>query len=172
MKSNLLCWLLPFLAAALFPASAAADEFQTIDATMTDRAVVMDLPEGVRRVRLRLRQADQTWKLCTIAHLEGTERYLKLRLPDGVKGRDIEVAASFADPFPFRFYLGSSSFGTTVADGSTRAGPGTNPRSSASRGSRSSPQLLPADPTGPTPPSMELFLRKPPRAVSAGRPAR
>jgi hypothetical protein len=45
-----------------------------------------------------------------------------------------------------------------------------DPRSSASRGSRSSPQLLPADPTGPTPPSMELFLRKPHESGLRGPP--
>lgn len=90
--------------------AAGVGEFQTIDVELVDRAVIMQLPEGVRRVRVRFLNAEGAWETCTIAHLNGSEGHLKLRLPDGVEDEDIEVAASWSDPFPFEFYQGDSKF--------------------------------------------------------------
>jgi uncharacterized secreted protein with C-terminal beta-propeller domain len=123
MKRNQIFCLFVVLAAVLGGPVAQADDFETIEASLRGRAVVMELPDGVRRVRVRVRQPDGSWQLCTIAHLAGTERYLKLRLPDGAGEDDIEIAASYSDPFPHSHYLGQSAFGTTTADGSAVAGP-------------------------------------------------
>lgn len=123
MNQRLLLCLLAAMAAALGGPLRAADDFDPIHASLRDRAVVMELAEGVRRVRLRIRQEDGTWKLCTVAHLEGVERYLKLRLPDGVDQDAIEVAASFSDPFPYRHYQGRALFGTTASGSITLEGP-------------------------------------------------
>jgi len=92
-------------------------EFEVIEAELVDRAVVMKLPDGVRRVRMRVLNEDGVWETCTIAHLNGSEGYLKLRLPDGVEMADVEVAASWTDPFPFEFYQGDSAFEPTEGDG-------------------------------------------------------
>ena len=113
MNQRLIICLLAVVAAAFTGPVRAEDGFAPVDVTLRDRAVVMDLAEGVRRVRLRVRQEDGTWKLCTIAHLAGVERYLKLRLPDGTAREDIEVAASFTDPFPHSHYLGQTEFAPT-----------------------------------------------------------
>ena len=61
----------------------------------------------------------------TIAHLKGTEGYLKVRVPDGVSEEDIVVSVSWTDPFPFEFYQGTSDFELTesaVTNGPARAG--------------------------------------------------
>ena len=96
----------------------ANNEFEVIEAELVDRAVVIQVPEGVRRIRLRIHQPDGSWDTCTIAHLEGNEGFLKLRLPDGVKEDDLEIGASWNDPFPYEFYAGKSTFDPTVGDGS------------------------------------------------------
>jgi uncharacterized secreted protein with C-terminal beta-propeller domain len=96
-----------------------ADDFENIEAELIDRAVVIQVPEGVRRIRLRIHLSDGTWETRTIAHLEGTEGYLKLRLPDGVDEDDLEIAASWTDPFPYNFYQGKSTFDPTQTDSNT-----------------------------------------------------
>lgn len=95
------------------------DDFETVNAELVDRAVVMQLPEGVRRVRVRILNGEGLWETCTIAHLKGTEGYLKLRLPDGIEKHAIQVAASWTDPFPFEFYSGKSKFDPTQTDSNT-----------------------------------------------------
>ncbi len=94
-------------------------EFKPIEGELIDRAVVIQLPEGVRRIRLRVQLEDGTWETRTMAHLKGTEGYVKLRLPDGVKEDAIEIAASWSDPFPFEFYSGTSNFDPTQTDNNT-----------------------------------------------------
>ncbi|MDP6208347.1 MAG: hypothetical protein QGG01_08580, partial [Roseibacillus sp.] len=102
----------------LAPPLWAEDEtFQPIEAQMTNRAVVMKLTGGVRRVRLRVRTGEGTWKTVTIAHLEGSEGFLKLRLPDDVAGEDCEVSISKYDPFPYLVYQGITDFDPTDSDG-------------------------------------------------------
>ena len=102
---------------------AAVGGFQEIDAELVDRAVIMQLPDGVRRVRVRFLNEEGEWETCTIAHLRGSEGYLKLRLPDGIENENIEVAASWSDPLPFEFYQGDSKFEPSeVSDGGVRAG--------------------------------------------------
>lgn len=104
------------------PSTAEEETFDPIDAQLVDRAVVMKLPDGIRRVRLRVKSEDGTWNVHTIAHLEGTEGFLKLRLPDGITEDRLEVSASRTDPFPYSFYQGASAHGATESDGSN-AGP-------------------------------------------------
>ena len=107
------------------PSRAAEDIFEVVDAELVDRAVTLKAPEGARRIRLRVRTADGEWETCTLAHLSGREGFLKLRLPDGVEEADIEVAASFTDPFPFEFYEGQTEFDPEQGDGgAARLSPG------------------------------------------------
>ncbi len=102
---------------------AASGEFQEIDAELVDRAVIMQLPDGVRRVRVRFLNDEGEWETCTIAHLAGSEGFLKLRLPDGIENSNIEVAASWTDPLPFEFYQGESKFEPSEGSGwGVRAG--------------------------------------------------
>ena len=98
----------------------ANNEFEVIKAELVDRAVVIQIPEGVRRIRLRIHRSDGGWETCTIAHLEGSEGFLKLRLPDGVEKDDLEIAASWSDPFPYEFYSGKSTFDPTMGDSDNR----------------------------------------------------
>ncbi|MCB1121157.1 MAG: beta-propeller domain-containing protein, partial [Verrucomicrobiae bacterium] len=103
----------------------AGDEFEVVDSQLVDRAVVLRVPEGVRRIRLRIKSQDDSWETCTLAHLSGTQGFLKLRLPDGVEAEDIEVAASWSDPFPYDFYAGKSDFTPEEGDGGAgRLAPG------------------------------------------------
>lgn len=111
-----------FVLGLLTPTYAEDERFDPIAAQLVDRAVVMKLPDGVRRVRLRVKSEDGSWKVHTIAHLEGSEGFLKLRLPDGITEERLEVSASRTDPFPYSFYQGSSAHGATETDGSSAAG--------------------------------------------------
>ena len=110
---------------ALIGTPAHADgEFSPLAADKVDRAVLMKLPDGVRRIRLRVKTEDGIWKTCTVAHLAGNEGYLKLRLPDQVAAEDLEVSASWTDPFPYRFYQGAADHQGTESDGALTAGAG------------------------------------------------
>ena len=123
VNTPLLLGLMASLLLGLSLSIQAQDHFEAIDVELKDRAVFMQLPEGVRRVRLQIRNEDGVLETCTIAHLEGTEGYLKLRLPDGVSETDVLVAVSWTDPFPFSFYQGKSDFGlsdSATADPSAR----------------------------------------------------
>lgn len=112
------------LLAPLLPSSArAGDEFEPIPSRLSDRAAVMTLPEGVRRVRLRTRDDQGAWKIHTVVHLQGSEGYLKLRLPDGLASGDLEISASWSDPFPYEFYQGRSKFPGTESQGEFLAVP-------------------------------------------------
>jgi len=104
---------------------AAEDVFEVIDAELIDRAVALKVPVGVRRIRLRVKTSGGGWETCTIAHLSGREGMLKLRLPDGVETTEIEVAASWTDPFPYEFYSGRTEFDPETGNvAGTRASPG------------------------------------------------
>ncbi len=92
------------------PSRAAEDVFEVVDAELIDRAVTLKVPEGVRRIRLRVKNSEGEWETCTLAHLSGRAGMLKLRLPDGIEESDIEVAASWTDPFPYEFYSGQNDF--------------------------------------------------------------
>ena len=118
MKLNFLVLLLLGGLASFSPAVIADDGFEEIESELLDRSVVMQLPEGVRRIRMQVRDDAGLWVTHTIAHLNGGEGFLKLRLPDGVSEDDIEIAASWSDPFPFEFYAGGSKFDPTQSDGS------------------------------------------------------
>ncbi|MCF7730788.1 MAG: beta-propeller domain-containing protein [Akkermansiaceae bacterium] len=123
MKSHSLL-ALAVLAMALIGAPARAEgDFSPLAADRLDRAVLMKLPDGVRRIRLRVKTEDGAWKTCTVAHLEGNEGYLKLRLPDQVAADDLEVSASWTDPFPYSFYQGAADHQSTESDGGVVAGP-------------------------------------------------
>ena len=123
MKSLSLWALVLTLSSLIQVPVTANDEFEGIDAELTDRAVVLQLPEGVRRIRLRILDDAGNWETHTIAHLKGTEGFLKLRVPDGVEEDDLEVSASWSDPFPYEFYAGDSTFDPSEPDGNTnRAG--------------------------------------------------
>ena len=124
MNSLSLPALVALVLAATFlapPLRAEDDTFQPIEAQMTNRAVVMKLTSGVRRVRLRVRTEEGAWKTVTIAHLEGSEGFLKLRLPDDVAEEDCEVSISRHDPFPYRVYQGATKFDPTDSDGNQAA---------------------------------------------------
>ncbi len=135
MKSPSLPALVVCAAALLGGPIHAQDEFDPIAAELVDRAVVMKLPDGVRRVRLRVRDGNGMWKTRTIAHLEGNEGYLKLRLPDGVAEDDLDVTASWTDPFPHAFYQGATNHAGTESEGALRAGPNFGPQAFEDSGS-------------------------------------
>ena len=114
--------VLAFSSLVYIPVSA-NNEFEEMDAELRDRAVVLQLPDGIRRIRLRILDDQGNWQTHTIAHLKGTEGFLKLRVPDGVEKGDIEVSASWSDPFPYEFYAGETDFDPSEPDGNTnRAG--------------------------------------------------
>jgi len=107
------------------PSPAAEDVFEVVDAQLIDRAVTLKVPEGVRRIRLRVKTAEGDWETCSLAHLSGREGMLKLRLPDGVEAADIEVAASWTDPLPYEFYTGPTDFDPESGNrAGARASPG------------------------------------------------
>ena len=123
MKSLSIGALVLALSSLIYIPVTANNEFEEIDAELKDRAVVLQLPEGVRRIRLRILDESGIWETHTIAHLKGTEGYLKLRVPDGVQKDEIEVSASWSDPFPYEFYSGETNFDPSEPDGNTnRAG--------------------------------------------------
>lgn len=119
MKSlSLWALVLAFSSLIYIPVSA-NDEFEAIEAELKDRAVVLQLPDGVRRIRLRILDEKGNWQTHTIAHLKGTEGFLKLRVPDGVEKDDLEISASWTDPFPYEFYAGKTDFDPSEPDGNT-----------------------------------------------------
>ena len=127
MKSPTLLALVVLATTLLGTSLRADEEFDPLASQLVDRAVVMKLPDGVRRVRLRIRKDDGTWKTQTVAHLEGNEGYLKLRLPDGVTEENCEVTASWTDPFPYRVYQGATDHEGTDSEGLVRASPTAGP---------------------------------------------
>ena len=76
-----------------------------------DRAVLVHVPEGTKRLRLQTRaSATAAWELVGIVHLEGRAGTLKMRLPDGVALENVLLETSATDPFPYAFYQGQNSF--------------------------------------------------------------
>ncbi len=81
-----------------------------------DRAALVQVPEGTKRLRLQTRKAAHTaWELAGIVHLEGTAGTLKLRLPDGVALENVLLETSQNDPFPYSYYRGQTSFSSAAA---------------------------------------------------------
>lgn len=84
----------------------------------TDRAAVLRLPEGTRRVRVQSRaSAASPWQLVGLTHLPGPAGTLKVRLPDGVALDNILIETSDTDPFPYGFYAGQTTFSNPSAGG-------------------------------------------------------
>ncbi|QXD23144.1 beta-propeller domain-containing protein [Opitutia bacterium ISCC 51] len=119
MKSLSIGALVLALSSLIYIPVTANNEFEEIDAELMDRAVVLQLPEGVRRIRLRILDESGNWETHTIAHLKGSEGFLKLRVPDGVQKDEIEVSASWSDPFPYEFYSGETVFDPSEPDGNS-----------------------------------------------------
>jgi hypothetical protein len=95
--------------------SLAAAEFEPSGFRLEDRAVLIAVDEGVRRVRLEARNAETgAWEIVTVAHLDGRAGHMKLRLPDNLPLGELRCAISRSDPFPASFYEGSTSFSATA----------------------------------------------------------
>ncbi|MDG2125859.1 MAG: beta-propeller domain-containing protein, partial [Verrucomicrobiales bacterium] len=94
-----------------------ASEFQPTGYRGDDRAVVVELDEGTRRVRLQVRDEDsgERWRTVNLAHLDGRAGHVKLRLPAGVGIGDVRCEVSMRDPFPYSYYTGETEF-SEVAD--------------------------------------------------------
>lgn len=76
-----------------------------------DRAVVLRVADGTRRVRVQTRaSAGDAWQLVGVTHLPGPAGTLKLRLPHGVALENILIETSATDPFPYTFYQGETTF--------------------------------------------------------------
>jgi hypothetical protein len=92
-----------------------ATDFQPTGFCLRGRAVLIAVDEGVRRVRLKARNAEtDTWEIATVAHLDGRAGHMKLRLPDDLPLGDLRCEISRTDPFPASFYEGSTSFSETT----------------------------------------------------------
>lgn len=90
-------------------------DFQPVGFRLEDRAVLIAVDEGVRRVRLEARNAETgTWEIVTVAHLDGRAGHMKLRLPNGLPLSNLRCEISRSDPFPATFYEGSTSFSETA----------------------------------------------------------
>jgi|GEM_PF-880717 len=106
------CLALMMLAAVLLvPRSEAAGFDAAAWAELEDRAALVHVPEGTKRVRLQTRTSSTgKWIPVGIVHLEGRAGTVKLRLPDGVALANIAIETSAADPFPYSFYQGRNTF--------------------------------------------------------------
>ena len=114
----LLSWLPVILILQhLAPGRSLAVEFLAAPWTpQQDRAALVHVPEGTKRLRLQTRKTvDTAWELAGIVHLEGTAGTLKLRLPDGVALENVLLETSRSDPFPYSYYRGQTSFSGTAA---------------------------------------------------------
>jgi hypothetical protein len=122
---NALCSLLSrrfatfSLLAGLFVLRGNAAEFLAASwVPQQDRAALVHVPEGTKRLRLQTRtSASAGWELVGIVHLEGKAGTLKLRLPDGIVLENVLLETSATDPFPYTFYQGQKSFGGNASSG-------------------------------------------------------
>jgi hypothetical protein len=111
------------LAAAFMPRADAAEFLAASWTPQQDRAALVHLPEGARRLRLQTRtSATAAWELVGVVHLEGRAGTLKMRLPNGVELDNVLLETSDADPFPYSFYQGQTSFKGTASN--SPGGPG------------------------------------------------
>lgn len=92
---------------------------QEVENDGADNAIIVQIPEGLRRVRVLVRdiQSD-AWNLYSLAHLDGRAGQLKLPIPPGVALGDIRVQTSGADRFPHSFYTRKHRFEESVTDSS------------------------------------------------------
>ena len=103
-----------------------ADPYQPIHGTLKDRALLFELEPGTRRIRMQIRNPEtDLWDTYSVAHLRGDEMFFKVRIPDDVDVADCRIHASRADPFPYTFYEGRTTF-----DEEEGAGSPTSPASS------------------------------------------
>lgn len=105
--------LAPVLMVMLFCAGrgGAVEYSSTSWTALEDRAALVHVPAGTKRVRLQSRDAGTgAWSTVGIVHLEGRAGTVKLRLPDGVALENLSVEASQTDPFPHSYYQGKNSF--------------------------------------------------------------
>ena len=88
-----------------------AADFHPVDFELEDRALVLPIDEGVRRIRLSAFDTETgEWEIVTIAHIDGRSGHMKLRLPDGLPLDELRCEISRTDPFPASFYTGATSF--------------------------------------------------------------
>ena len=92
-----------------------AADFQPVGFELEDRALVLPVDDGVRRIRLSARDAKTgEWEIVTIAHVDGRSGHMKLRLPDGLSLDELRCEISRTDPFPASFYAGATAFSETT----------------------------------------------------------
>ncbi len=88
-------------------------------ATLEEGAVVLDVSEGVRRVRVQiLDEFSGQWETYAIAHLDGRKGRVKIRIPKGATLDRIRLHSSSSDAYPQRFFKGKSRFSEIAVEGS------------------------------------------------------
>jgi len=104
-----------FIAVTDLRAEFPEDEFQPIEFRLNDRAVLLNIEAGARRVRIQIDEGKEMgWKTYSITHLDGRSGHLKLRLPDSVPINALRIEMSKRDPFPSSLYLGKKNFSETA----------------------------------------------------------
>ena len=102
-----------------------AESFDPVAAEpiMDDRALLIQLAEGTRQVRLQVKNEAGEWEVFTVAHLAGDEGFIKLRVPDDVALEDCRAEVAMSDPFPYSFYQGTTKFEQPENGAGNRWGP-------------------------------------------------
>ena len=61
-------------------------EFKPLEFRLDNRAALLEIEAGVRRVRIQVDEGSETgWQTYSITHLDGRSGNLKLRLPDSIQ---------------------------------------------------------------------------------------
>ena len=90
--------MLSLVAGIFVPPGNAAEFLGAAWTPQQDRAALVHLPEGTKRLRLQTRAtASAPWELAGIVHLDGRAGTLKMRLPDGVTLENVLLETSATD---------------------------------------------------------------------------
>lgn len=104
------------LGLAMLPGSSQGETFKAAETVLKDRAFLVKLAQGTRRVRMQIKDpASGQWELATMSHLSGNEGLFKVRVPDDVLVEQCLVEVSDTDPFPYEFYKGKTGFSQSEA---------------------------------------------------------
>ncbi len=83
-------------------------------------AIVVEVRDGARRVRVRVfNRAAGGWETFAMAHLGGRAGKVKMRLPKDVPLGEIKVEVSRTDDFPHTYFTGRNDFLEAVPEGQT-----------------------------------------------------
>ena len=90
-------------------------EFKPLEFRLDNRAALLEIEAGVRRIRIQVNEGSETgWQTYSITHLDGRSGNLKLRLPDSIPINRIRIEVSSTDPFPSSLYSGKKVFSETA----------------------------------------------------------